>query len=72
LASTDWVIFNAKVSATRAINTTAPLTGGGDLSADRTLAISAATATSAGSQSAADFIQERNVIAMLRGGIYLS
>jgi hypothetical protein len=30
----------AKATATRAINTTAPLTGGGDLSADRTLAIS--------------------------------
>ncbi len=40
--------------STRAINTTAPLTGGGDLSADRTLAISAATTIAAGSMSAAD------------------
>lgn len=32
------------VPASRQINTTAPLTGGGDLSADRTLAIAAATA----------------------------
>lgn len=39
----------------RLINTTAPLTGGGDLSADRTLAISAASTSAAGSQSAAQF-----------------
>ena len=38
----------------RTITTTAPLTGGGDLSADRTLAISAATTIAAGSMSAAD------------------
>lgn len=43
-----------KAPATRAINTTAPLTGGGDLSADRTIAISAATTAAAGSMSAAD------------------
>ena len=43
------------VAATRSISTTAPLTGGGDLSADRTLAISAASASAAGSMSAADF-----------------
>ena len=39
---------------TRTINTTAPLTGGGDLSGNRTLAISAATTSAAGSMSAAD------------------
>lgn len=44
----------ARVPATRLINTTAPLTGGGDLSADRTLAISAASTVAAGSMSAAD------------------
>jgi len=43
------------VPSTRRINTTAPLTGGGDLSADRTLGISPATAMAAGSMSAADF-----------------
>lgn len=43
LSSTDWSTFNAKVSTTRAINTTSPLTGGGDLSSDRTIAIPAAT-----------------------------
>ena len=38
----------AKVPTTRLINTTAPLTGGGDLTGDRTLAISDATTTAKG------------------------
>jgi len=42
------------VSNTVTLTTTAPLTGGGDLSANRTLAISAATQSVAGSLSAAD------------------
>lgn len=45
------------VGTTRQLNTTAPITGGGDLSADRTIAISAATANpsgAAGSMSAVD------------------
>lgn len=42
------------VPATRMIATTAPLTGGGDLSADRTLAITAATDVAPGSMAAAD------------------
>jgi hypothetical protein len=42
------------VPIARTISTTAPLTGGGDLSANRTLAISAATTGAAGSMSAAD------------------
>lgn len=45
---------SAYVPITRTISTTAPLTGGGDLSANRTLAISAATGAAAGSMSAAD------------------
>ncbi len=44
----------ARVPETRTLTTTAPLTGGGDLSASRTLAISAATTAAAGSMSAAD------------------
>lgn len=44
----------ARVATTRSISTTAPLTGGGDLSANRTLAISAATSGAAGSMSASD------------------
>ncbi len=47
LGSTDWQQFNARVATTRTINTTAPLTGGGNLSADRTFAISASTAAGA-------------------------
>lgn len=42
------------VLESRTISTTAPLTGGGDLSANRTLGISAATTGTAGSMSAAD------------------
>lgn len=38
----------AKVATTRTISTTAPLTGGGDLSANRTLAVSAASDTASG------------------------
>lgn len=46
---------NAKAASARLINTTAPLTGGGDLTADRTLGISAASGSAAGSMAAADF-----------------
>lgn len=42
------------VPTARLINTTAPLAGGGDLSADRTLSITAATTSAAGSLSGAD------------------
>lgn len=38
----------AKVPTTRTLTTTAPLTGGGDLSADRTLAVSNATSSTVG------------------------
>lgn len=54
LSSADWTTFNSKVSTTRAINTTAPLTGGGNLSADRTLAIAASTNAVDGYLTAAD------------------
>lgn len=46
-APTD-VVGAGAVPATRLINTTAPLTGGGDLSADRTLAIADATTAAKG------------------------
>lgn len=52
--SANTTAIAAKVGTSRAINTTAPLTGGGDLSADRTIAISPATTSAAGSMSAAD------------------
>lgn len=55
LAATDRTSFAAKVDSTRAINTTAPLTGGGDLSANRTLSIPAATGSADGYLAATDF-----------------
>ena len=44
LSNTDWSTFNSKVSTSRAINTTLPLQGGGNLSANRTLSIADAAA----------------------------
>ncbi len=55
LTSADWSTFNAKVSASRSIATTSPLTGGGDLSADRTFAIPAATGSVNGYLSSTDW-----------------
>lgn len=68
LLAADWTTFNAKVSATRAINTTAPLSGGGDLSADRTFAIADAaadgTTKGAAAFAAADFNSASGVISL--------
>ena len=61
LSSADWSTFNSKQPAgsyavtTRTISTSSPLTGGGDLSADRTLGIQTASASQAGALSAADW-----------------
>jgi hypothetical protein len=55
LSSADWTTFNGKVATTRSIGTTSPLTGGGDLSADRTIAIAKATASVDGYLAATDF-----------------
>jgi len=55
LSSTDWDTFNDKVSATRTISTTAPITGGGDLSADRTFAIPEADGSTDGYLSSTDW-----------------
>ncbi len=44
----DGINSTALVQTTRTISTTAPLTGGGDLSANRTLAVSAGSETAAG------------------------
>lgn len=60
LSSTDWTTFNNKVSTTRAINTTAPITGGGDLSADRTIACNVASGSQAGCLSSADWTTFNN------------
>jgi hypothetical protein len=48
-------LSSGSVPATRTINTTAPLTGGGDLSADRTLAMPFATGFGAGYLLASDW-----------------
>ena len=48
LSSTDWSAFNSKLSTTRTIATTSPLTGGGDLSSNLTLAMPAATGSANG------------------------
>jgi hypothetical protein len=59
LTSADWTTFNGKVATTRTISTTSPITGGGDLSANRTIAIDNAAADGstkgAASFTAADF-----------------
>lgn len=55
LAFSDFNNFNAKVGSSRAITIVAPLSGGGDLSADRVIAILSSTATSDGYLKSADF-----------------
>lgn len=59
LSAADWNTFNAGsgggVPTTRLINTTAPLQGGGDLSADRTLSMTQAGALTDGYLSSADW-----------------
>lgn len=44
LSSSDWTTFNSKVSTTLSISTSSPLSGGGDLSANRTISIADAAA----------------------------
>lgn len=66
LTSSDWTTFNNKVSATRAINTTAPITGGGDLSADRTIAIPKSTTLVDGYLAATDFTTFNNKVSATR------
>jgi hypothetical protein len=44
LSSTDWTLFNGKLSSGRIVATTPPLQGGGDLTSDRTLSIADAQA----------------------------
>lgn len=56
----------ARVPTTRTISTTAPLAGGGDMSANRTFTISAATTSAAGSMSAAD----KTKLDTVTGGTY--
>ena len=62
LSSADWNTFNNKVSTTRTISTTAPLQGGGDLSANRTLSITQATSLANGYLSSSDWTLFNNKI----------
>ncbi len=55
LTSADWSTFNDKISGTRLINTTAPLSGGGDLSTDLTLSITQASGSTDGYLSSSDW-----------------
>jgi hypothetical protein len=55
LDSADWTTFNNKVSTSRLISTTAPLQGGGDLSANRTLSITQSGSASNGYLSSTDW-----------------
>lgn len=55
LSQSNFNLFNAKVGTTRAITIVAPLSGGGDLSADRVIAILSSTATSDGYLKSSDF-----------------
>lgn len=68
LSSTDWTTFNNKLSSTRTISTTSPLSGGGDLSVDRTLTIADAvadgTTKGASTFTASDFNSASGVISI--------
>ena len=68
LSSADWTTFNNKVATTRSISTTSPLSGGGDLSANRTLSIADAaadgTTKGAAAFTAADFNATSGVISI--------
>jgi hypothetical protein len=55
LSAADWSTFNNKVGTARSISTTAPLQGGGNLSADRTLSITQAGVLGDGYLSSVDW-----------------
>ncbi len=52
LSSTDWNTFNNKVGSTRSISAGTGLSGGGDLSADRTISLGIASNTTIGGMKA--------------------
>lgn len=65
LSSSDYLTFSNKVSSTRQINTTFPLQGGGDLSANRTLTIAQASSSQGGYLSATDWTTFNNKQSLL-------
>ena len=71
LSSTDWNTFNSKVETSRSISTTGPLSGGGDLSANRTLSIALATVSTDGYLSSSNwntFNNKQNPITLTTTG----
>lgn len=58
LSSGNWTTFNNKVSSSRAINTTGLISGGGDLSADRTITTSMNTGKLVGRSSTGTGVME--------------
>ncbi len=68
LSSTDWTTFNNKVATSRTLSTSSPLSGGGDLSANRTLSIADAAADGstkgAAAFTAADFNAASGVVSI--------
>lgn len=66
LTAADWTTFNNKVATSRSISTTAPLTGGGDLSANRTFAITQSATGADGYLSSTDWNTFNNKVATSR------
>lgn len=66
LGPTDFNTFNNKVSTSRTVNTTAPLTGGGNLSGDLTIVMPPATATTSGFLASPDFVTFNNKVPSTR------
>jgi len=66
LTTTDWNSFNNKISSTRTIGTSAPLQGGGNLTANRTLSITQADASTDGYLSAEDWSVFNNKVSSTR------
>ena len=69
-ASLATILGYTPVATTRTISTTSPLTGGGDLSANRTLAINQATTSQSGYVSSTDFTSFTNALTDRRSGNY--
>ena len=66
LTTTDWNTFNNKISSTRTIATSAPLQGGGNLTANRTLSITQADVSTDGYLSASDWSLFNNKVSSTR------
>lgn len=75
LTSADWNTFNNKVGTATAVNTTAPLTGGGTLGSSLTLSMTQANSSTNGYLSSADwntFSNKYNLPSLTAGSILFS